>query len=83
MAAMDSHGAIFASEETKVAPNPPLALQPSAFSHSTTKYRRLRWFSDKRQFTRAGRNSEGGRTLLREGGPISYEARPSRFCGAT
>ena len=30
------------------------------------------------QFTRIGHISEGGRPLLREGGPISYEPRPSR-----
>ena len=39
--------------------------------------RRLRWFSRCGQFTRIGHIPGQGRPLLREGGPISYEARPS------
>ena len=38
-----------------------------------TRNRRLRWLSRCGQFTRIG----GKRPLLREGGPISYEAMPS------
>jgi hypothetical protein len=41
------------------------------------KNRRLRWFILFGQFTRIGRISGGGRPLLQEGGPISYEQRPS------
>ena len=33
-------------------------------------------FSDKGQFTRIGHIPGGGQPLLREGGPISYEATP-------
>ena len=38
---------------------------------------RLRCFSHFGDFTRCGHIPGGGRPLLREGGPISYEARPS------
>ena len=44
--------------------------------HTSTK---LRWFSRFCHFTRTGHiPGGGGRPLLREGGPFSYEARPSR-----
>ena len=43
-----------------------LAIENSLSSHSG-------------QFTRAGHIPGGGRPLLQEGGPISYEARPSPF----
>ena len=39
----------------------------------------MHWFSRSGQFTRIGHVSGAGRPLLREGGPISYEARPSAF----
>jgi len=34
----------------------------------------VKWFSRCGHFTRIGQITEGGRPLLREGGPISYEA---------
>ena len=36
-----------------------------------------RWFSRCGPFTRIGHIPGGGRPLLRDGGPISYQARPS------
>ena len=40
------------------------------------------WFSRCGQFTRIGHIPGGGRPLLREGGPISYETTPSAFFSA-
>ena len=52
-------------------------LQPCAFTYSATRNRKLRWFSRCSQFTRISHVPGEGRPLLREGGPISYEATPS------
>ena len=49
-------------------------LQERAGNLKNTK---LRWFSRCGQFTRIGHILGGGRPLLKEGGPISYMARPS------
>ena len=46
----------------------------SSGQRSATRNRRLRWFSRCGQFTRIGHIPGGGRPLLREGGPISYES---------
>ena len=45
---------------------------------SVTKSRKIRWFSHIGQCTRSGHFPGRRRPLLREGGPISYEPRPSR-----
>ena len=46
--------------------------------HSATRNRRLCLLSRRSQFTRIGYVPGGGRPFWREGGTISYEARPSR-----
>ena len=46
---------------------------------SATRNRRLRWFGRCGQFTRISHIPGEGRPLLREGGPISYEATTSVF----
>jgi len=51
-----------------------LLLHPAP---SALPQRTLRWFSDRAQFTQIGHVPGGRRPLLREGGPISYEPRPS------
>ena len=52
---------------------------PRCTSRPPVQNRKLRWFSRCGPFTRIGHIAGGGRPLLREGGPISYEARPFEF----
>jgi len=72
------------SRKRRAAPKRRSAKPPSRSSawppvRASTRNTRLRLFDRYSQFIRIGHVPGGGRPLLREGGPISYEATPSAF----
>ena len=58
-------------------PNAPDSNCHNLHPYTSLHPNQLRWFGDEGEFTRMRHIPGGRRPLLREGGPISYEARPS------